>query len=137
MIDHAASAHRPVVDRLGAVAVRVEQKRAVVVLRVLRPRPGWAVVPIAGRGAGPPEVVDVRTRGRHEPDVEVPRGRLLRVGRRQREVVPLGEGLARVASLDSDRAEHGLVEALRRLTVRGANRHVVEHGDEFPGSGRY
>ena len=48
-----------VVDRLGAVAVGVEEKAAVVVVAVLGPRPRLAVAPIARVDAGAPELVDL------------------------------------------------------------------------------
>src|SRR3954470_3822436 len=48
VVDDAAGAQGVVMDGLGAVAVWVEQKAAVVVVAVLRARPGRAVVPVAG-----------------------------------------------------------------------------------------
>ena len=47
--------------------------------------------------------------------------------RREREVVPLGEVLAAVRLLDLERAKDGLVEALRRRTIGGADGDMVEH----------
>jgi hypothetical protein len=118
----------------GAVAVGVEQKAAVVVVAVLRARPGRAVVAVTGVDSGPPEVVDLVPRCGAEADVQPGRDRMLDVRGRQREVVPLGElgaAVAKVAGgaglLDPDRAEHGLVEALGRAAVAHPDRHVVEH----------
>src|SRR5919205_4473287 len=61
-----------VVDGLHAVAVRVEDEGAVVVLPVLRARPRRAVVAIPRAGERVPEPVDVLARGRDEPDVQAP-----------------------------------------------------------------
>src|SRR5213075_1224104 len=58
------------VDRLRAVAVRVEEERAVVRLRVVRPLAGLAVARI---DACAPERVDVGARPGAEGDVQVPR----------------------------------------------------------------
>jgi hypothetical protein len=60
VVDHAALAHDAVVDCLEAVPVGIEEERAVVVLPVLRSRPGRAVVSKAGFGSHSPELVDVR-----------------------------------------------------------------------------
>jgi hypothetical protein len=123
VVDPAALSHRAVVHGFGAVPVRVEEERAVVVVAVLRAQAGRAIVAVAGVGAGAPELVHALTRRRDERDVEPPRHRLLFVGPREREVVPL-----RVCRLlDAERPQHGLVEALRRLAVRDTNRDVVEH----------
>jgi hypothetical protein len=61
MVDAPVLAQRAVMDGLGAVAVRVEQEPAVVVVAVLRPRAWPPVVPEPGRRAGTPELVDVIT----------------------------------------------------------------------------
>ncbi len=58
MVDPAA-AHRAVVDAFDAVAVRVEEKGAVVVVAVLRTRARGAVVIEARFRSRAPEVVDV------------------------------------------------------------------------------
>jgi hypothetical protein len=76
VVDDAAGAHGPVVDRLGAAAVGVEQERAVVVRHVLGPRTGRAVVAVPGGRAHPPELVDRGTRAHAEADVQ-PAGRAL------------------------------------------------------------
>ena len=66
VVDRATLPQRPVVHGLGAVAVRVEQEGAVVVLPVLRTRAGRAVFAVSGLGPHAPELVDVGTRGCHE-----------------------------------------------------------------------
>jgi hypothetical protein len=101
-----------VVDRLGAVAVRVEQERAVVVGRVLRALARRAVVAVAGGRADPPELVDELARRRQPGDVQAPRDRVVRVRGGEREVVPLGEVVARVRLLAPERAQQGRVEPL-------------------------
>src|SRR5207249_11189937 len=110
-----------VVDRLGAVAVRVEEERAVVVVAVLRARTGWAVVPVARLRPDAPELVDLRARAGIEADVEAARHRMLAGRRGEREILPLGEVLVAVRPLAADRPQHGLVEPLRRLTVGHAD----------------
>ena len=67
-------------DRLDAVAVRVEQERAVVVVAVVRPWPGRPVVGVPGLRARLPERVDVLVRGSNEPDVEALRDPVLVLG---------------------------------------------------------
>jgi hypothetical protein len=91
VVGAAALGGQGVVHRLDAVAVGVEEEAAVVVVPVPRPRAGCAAVAGAGVAARPPEGVDRVARGRREAGVQAPRDRVLRVGRRQREVVPLGE----------------------------------------------
>ena len=59
MVDHAAVPPEVVVDRLRAVAVRVEQEAAVVVGAVLGTQARLAVVAIAGVDSRLPERVDV------------------------------------------------------------------------------
>ena len=123
-----ASTRVAVVDGLGAVAVGVEQERAVVVGPVLRAlaRPAVVAIPVIDTRA--PECIDALTGAGDEPDVQVPRWPSSIVSGQDREVVPLDQLLARVGRLDPDRAQHRAVEALRRCPVRGADRHVVEHG---------
>jgi len=59
MVDGAVAARLVrMVDRLRAVAVRVEEEPAVVVVAVLGPRAGVAVAPVARGQAGAPELVD-------------------------------------------------------------------------------
>jgi hypothetical protein len=113
--------------RLGAVAVGVEQERAVVVVPVLGTGPGRAVVAVAGGGPDAPELVDVLARGRDERDVQAPGHRGLGARLSQREVVPLGELIVAVRLRDAERAQHRRVEPLRCLAGRGADRDVVEH----------
>jgi len=114
------------VHRLGAVAVGVEQEGAVVVLAVLRPLAGRAVVAMARGAARLPERVDVRARGCREADVQPARGRVLGVRRGEREVVPLDELVARRGDLDLECAQDGAVERLGRRAVRNADGDVVE-----------
>ena len=92
MIDDRSLAQRAVVHGFGAVAVRVEEERAVVVVAVLRTQPGRAVVWIARGGTRLPELVDVSARRGGEADVQPPRHRALGARRREREVAPLGAG---------------------------------------------
>ena len=127
MVDVAGLAHDPVVDGLRAVAVGVEQERAVVVVAVLRPRARLAVAREAGPGARPPKLVHFGTRGRDETDVQAPGRRLAFRDRSDGEVVSFGDGQVRVGLLDPERREHEVVEALRRLTVRHADGDVIEH----------
>ena len=86
MVDVAAVAGAAVVNRLDAVAVRVEQEPAVIVGTVLRPRTGLAVAAVAGVDAGLPERVDVHSRRRDEADVQAPTHRVGRVRLREREI---------------------------------------------------
>ena len=120
-----------VVDGLGAVAVGVEQEAAVVVVAVLGPRPRRAVVAVARLRAGAPERLDVLARARAEGDVQPARDRVRGVGRREREVVPLGEARVAVGGLDAQRLEHRVVEGLRRGAVGDPDGHVVEHSEQL------
>ena len=56
--------------------------------------------------------------------------RVLGVGRREREVVPLGEARVAVGRLDAQRLEHRVVEGLRRGAVGDPDGHVVEHSEQ-------
>ena len=67
MVDHAVAAQLAVVDGLGAVAVRVEQERAVVVVAVPAARARLAGIAVAGAHAGLPERLDVLARGATKP----------------------------------------------------------------------
>ena len=58
VVDLAALAHRAVVDRLGAVAVRIEEEGSVVVVPVFRPHARLAVAPEPSAGAGRQRLVD-------------------------------------------------------------------------------
>ena len=121
------------VDGLGAVAVGIEQERAVVVAAVLRPGPGLPVVGVAGLGARLPEGVDLLAGGRPEAHVEAPRRRLGVVGAGEREVLPFREGPGPVALVDAQGRQDRLVEPLRGLPVVDADRHVVEHREDTLG----
>jgi hypothetical protein len=65
------------VNRLRAVAVRVEEERAVVLGAVLGAEARSAVVGVAGLDPRLPERVDVGAGGGDEADVEVPGRRAL------------------------------------------------------------
>jgi hypothetical protein len=132
VVDLAARSHVAVVHGLGAVPVGVEEEPAVVVLRVLRARPGRAVVAVAGLGAGAPELVHLGTRARPEAHVEAVRDRLVLTRRRDREEAPLRQLVVAVLLLDAERAQHRVVEALRSLPVGDADLHVVEHAPTIP-----
>jgi hypothetical protein len=108
VVDHALAAAQPaVVDGLDAVAVRVAQERAVVVLAVLTPLARRAVVGEARVDAGLPEVVDLLARGRAERDVQPARDGVLVLGLGHQEVVPLREARRAVGLVDAERREHG------------------------------
>ena len=128
MVDDPAAALIAVVNGFGAVAVGVEQKGAVVVVRILRPEPGGAVVPVTDLGAGAPERVDQLTRGCHEADVQPAGSRVVEVGGGDDEVAPARGRPGRRARLDPQCAEHGDVEALGGLVIADPYRQVVEHG---------
>src|SRR5215212_2772157 len=132
VVDVGAVAEGAVVDGLDAVAVRVEQEGAVVVVAVLRPWPRLAVALVAGARAGAPELVHVSMARSGEAHVQPPRDRARIVGLREGEVVPLDEPLAAVRPLDPERAEHGLAEPFGGRTVGDADRDVVEHATTIP-----
>src|SRR6266542_4808200 len=127
VIDLPGSALSSVVHRFGAVAVRVEQERTVVVVAVLGTLARLAVVAVAGTRPRAPELIHELARRSEERHMQAPGHRLLLACLRNGEVAPFREPLARVCPLDADRAQHRLVEPLRRLAVRHTNRHVVEH----------
>jgi HAD superfamily hydrolase (TIGR01509 family) len=127
VVDDPAPARALVVDRLGAVAVGVEQERAVVVGPVLGPDARRAVVAVAGVDAGLPGLLDPVAVARHEADVQPAGDRVLGVGRGHAEVLPLAEGPGAVALIDAERLQDDVVEALSGAAVAGAYRHVVEH----------
>ncbi len=134
VVDPPPHPHRPVVHGLGAVAVRVEQEGAVVVVPVLRPRARRAVVAVAR-----PRCRRARTRRRARATARRTRcaGRASPGARRRRlraRSRPTRRTARRVRLLDAERPQHGLVEALRRLAVRDADRDVVEHAPTMPGT---
>ena len=130
--DSAVVAHRVAVHGFGTVAVRIEKECAVVVVSVLRTGAGGAVVAVAGGGPDAPELVGVSPRRRNERDVQSPSDIVASVRSGEREVAPLGVGLASVRGLDPERREHGLVEVLGGRPVGDANRHMVEHPPTMP-----
>src|SRR5438128_1673700 len=89
MVDAARLAPPSVVHGLHAVAVRIDEKRPVVVLAVLRTRPRCPVVRIAGFCADAPELLDDRPGRREEGDVQPAGDRLLPGRLGEREVAPL------------------------------------------------
>src|SRR4051812_2130172 len=108
--------------RLDAVSIGIEEEPAVVVRVVLRAWARLTVTRVSRVDSAAPEVVDLLPRVRGEPDVEVACHRVVAVGLRNTELVPL-EVLAPLGlSL-----EQRLVEAPARLEVRDADRGVVEH----------
>src|SRR5262245_2798617 len=126
-----------VVDSLRTVAVRVEQERAVVVLPVMRPRAGHAVVSMPGVCTDAPELVHELLRRRGESNMEVSRDWIVAVGRGERELsLPDGVFLVTAAPPDPDRLQHGVVDRLRRLAVGRADRDVVEHSGTIPAVSR-
>ena len=112
VVDVPALAERSVVDGFGAVAVRVEQEGAVVVVAVLRPQARLPVVLVPGLGPNAPERVDELARGGDEGDVQPARHGVLLVGLAECEVVPLHEVLVPVGLADPDRLQDEVVEPL-------------------------
>ena len=89
------------------------------------------VVAIARVGTSAPEAIDLLARGGAEADVQSPRHRVRFVSLGEREVVPLGEAMVGVGRLDAEGLQNRLVEALSRLALGDADRHVVEHGGDY------
>ncbi len=121
------------VNRLDAVAVRVEQEAAVVVGAVDRAGAGRAVVEVAGRHPRAPEGVHRLTARRTEADVEATGQGVRTIGGADRPVLPLDEPGVRVARLDAQHGEDRPVEALGRGQVRDGDPDVVEHADKATG----
>ena len=116
-----------VVDELDAVAVGVEQERAVVVRLVVGPlarRPG---ITEPGGRPGAPERIDVGATRRDETDMQSNRYRASRRCVQEREIIPLDELVVRVRRFDPELAENRAIERLRGKTVADADRDVVEH----------
>ena len=109
-------------DRLDAVAVRVEEESAVVIGGVVLAQSRLSVAAVTGLHAATPERVDVLAGGSGERDVEVTRERSRVLCGCNREVVPLEELLPLRLSI-----EHGRIEAARCLEIGDADGHVVEH----------
>ena len=114
-------------DGLDAVAVGVEQERAVVVRLVVGSLSRSSRVDQPVGRAHAPERVHVRATRGHEPDMESAghRSRLRRL--QKREVVPLDEPFVRVCHFDPELAEHGPVDRLGRAAIGHPNRDMVEH----------
>jgi hypothetical protein len=119
VVDDVAAGRALVAHRLGAVAVGVQQERAVVLGRVDRPWAGRTVVAVAGVDAGLPEALDVLARRRDEADVQAT-CRSARSRERERSPVVVSE----------DRQQRR-VEAHRRREVAHADGHTLEH-DQRP-----
>src|SRR4051812_3744248 len=122
-----ALARLVVVDGLEAVAVRVVHEGTVVGGRVLRARPGLAVVGMAGLGHGPPPAVDLLARAGEQREVQVPRRRPLLARGRDREVLPLEEVRRAIRLAVAELRERELVAAARGLEVAHAHSDVIEN----------
>ena len=127
MVDQVAVGDEVVVDRLGAVAVGVEQEAAVVVVAVLGAQAGLAVVAVAGVDAGLPERVDVLARRRGEADVEAARRGLLGVRGREARTGPI-----RRASRPCASARSRACAAPCRRSAADASRSVARRVDVIP-----
>ena len=109
MVNRAGLALQARAHRFDAVAVRVAQEPAVVVLAVLRPEAGCPIVGVAGLDTGAVEGVDQLVGRRVERDVKVLRDGLT-VGD-DREISPLGV-FGVIRALLAEDGEDGVVEAL-------------------------
>ena len=116
-----------VMDRLDAVAIRVEQERAVVGRAVVRARPRRAVAGVPRVDPGPPERVDLRAVARAEANVQPAGDQVLAVRRTDPPVVPPDDVGARVTRPGAQGVQHGAVEALGGREVRVVDTDVVEH----------
>ena len=120
------------VDRLDAVAIRIEQKAAVVVRGVDRARPGRTVVRVTSVDPRLPESVDSHSVRRAETDVQAAGHRVLAVPRADPPVLPPDH----VGGLRSSARRPARTERCGRSAptreVRHSDPHVVEHHPRSP-----
>src|SRR5947207_14424642 len=115
------------IPALGSISIQVLQEAAEIFLAVLRPRAGRAVAYVPGGRTGPPECLDLVFRTGSEPDVHAVRRGLVGLGRRDAEIVPLGELLPGAGRSAADRSQDRLIEGAAGRQVGYTQRDVVEH----------